>query len=519
MAIVYGEFINSDNKQQILNESISVFPSGHFSEYKDYGDYRLYEMSAEERNDLEDDDFGIPELRKYPIHDKKHVEQAVKMFNHVDKRYESELADNLLDAMERYHISTNIIGDKNRLKKYIKEETTYVTEGIIWNDNTPEDIKKLKEDIREKLKSDTDIEDIVDITKDSLKNKDFTSDEKKLIYDVLKKVNLKVCGYTIKTANYGSIEISNNHSVISTFKNYIITLNFTGVKGKVVLMSISINYNGQKSKIPKNVAFDCLSLLSPNVDKVRSTNYSLTLSALSDAIDSGYPRISHKYSKKYNVKKSFGGLSIKISTWKSVKESASPVAAALPRQDFQPDAVYIINYLKKNTFDRDIAVCKDKMSSIFICDGDKPIGIGLTDFKELASDIKVYRFLGDSSFDHIVRLSKSGLDFYRNTVGDSKVTLESLDSDWRFNRVNSYLDELNSIEECIIHSAPKSGLVHEIYCPVIPLVNMIIAESSVHFFRDVDGVFAQNINTLARSASYEKMEDIPKSTINILKLL
>ena len=31
-------------------------------------------------------------------------------------------------------------------------------------------------------------------------------------------------------------------------------------------------------------------------------------------------------------------------------------------------------------------------------------------------------------------------------------------------------EAVNSIEECIINSAPKSGIVHEVYCPIIPLV-------------------------------------------------
>ena len=126
MAIIYGEFIN---------------------EYTDMSSIHEEAMSSKERNKLDDDEFGIPELRKYPLHDKKHVEQAIKMFNHVESKYESELADNLLDAMERFHISTDTVGEKNRLKKYIKEETTFFTEGLIWNDNTPQDIKKLKETV------------------------------------------------------------------------------------------------------------------------------------------------------------------------------------------------------------------------------------------------------------------------------------------------------------------------------------------------------------------------------------
>ena len=148
MGIIYGEFINESYMEEEA-------------------------MTSKERNELEDDDFGIPELRKYPLHDKKHVEQAIKMFNHVEKKYESELADNLLDAMERYHISTDVVGEKNRLRKYIKEETTYVSEGLIWNDNTPSDIKDLKETIKtliDKNTEDKDLKDHINTIKDLTKN-------------------------------------------------------------------------------------------------------------------------------------------------------------------------------------------------------------------------------------------------------------------------------------------------------------------------------------------------------------
>ena len=37
-------------------------------------------------------DFGIPELKKYPMPDKDHVLAAIRMFNHVDKEHEKELA-------------------------------------------------------------------------------------------------------------------------------------------------------------------------------------------------------------------------------------------------------------------------------------------------------------------------------------------------------------------------------------------------------------------------------------------
>ena len=492
-------------KDFILNESVDEV-------------YEEKAMTSKERNDLDNEDFGIPEVRKYPLHDKKHVEQAIKMFNHVEKKYEAELADNLLDAMERYHISTDVVGDNNRLKKYIKEDA--ITEGV-FKDETPKEIKKLGENIKKILEDkDEDISgvnDAINVAKDTLKGKDFSGEEKSAIYTTCKKLGINIHGYTKKKTSVKGVKLTNNHAIIGTYKEYILTLKFLGIKGDIKLapLGIKVSYNGNTSEIPKGVAFDFLSMFSPSVDKVKSTKRSINVSALSNAIDSGYPRAMHKYITKYGVKKNVGGMSVTLSTYNVFKES-SPVSGAMHRQDYQPDAVYIVNYLKKNTVVRDLAICKDKMSSIFVCDNGEPIHISLTDFKEMADDVKVYKCLYDTGFKSVLRSSKSGLDFYKNMVNDDKVEIATLESDYRFTKVSSYIDELNSIEECIINSAPKSGFVHEVYCPVIPLVDLNSDESAVHYFRDVNGVFAQNIDSLARSASYKNVEDIPKTTINIL---
>lgn len=67
-------------------------------------------------------EFGIPELKKYPMPDKSHVLAAIRMFNHVDPKYERELANNIIRKMEEYNIPFDTVGDNNRLKKYILEK-------------------------------------------------------------------------------------------------------------------------------------------------------------------------------------------------------------------------------------------------------------------------------------------------------------------------------------------------------------------------------------------------------------
>lgn len=64
-------------------------------------------------------DFGIPDLKKYPMPDESHVKAAIRMFNYVSPEYEKELAKNIILKMKKYKIPLSIIGEKNKLKNYI----------------------------------------------------------------------------------------------------------------------------------------------------------------------------------------------------------------------------------------------------------------------------------------------------------------------------------------------------------------------------------------------------------------
>ena len=76
-------------------------------------------LSSKERNRIPDNEFGIPSLRKFPLHDKEHVLAAIRMFNRVDKKHEKELAHNILNKMILYNIDAKIIGRTNRLRSYL----------------------------------------------------------------------------------------------------------------------------------------------------------------------------------------------------------------------------------------------------------------------------------------------------------------------------------------------------------------------------------------------------------------
>lgn len=90
------------------------------------------------RSELPDTVFGIPEERKYPMPDKRHTLSAIKLFGHVEPKYEEELAKNIIKNMKKYNIPESAVGKDNKLRKYIdkyyNESAEIVEEKYLIND-------------------------------------------------------------------------------------------------------------------------------------------------------------------------------------------------------------------------------------------------------------------------------------------------------------------------------------------------------------------------------------------------
>ena len=90
------------------------------------------------RSELPDEVFGIPEERKYPMPDKRHTLSAIKLFGHVEPKYEEELAKNIIKNMKKYNIPESAVGKDNKLRKYIdkyyNESAELIEERYIIND-------------------------------------------------------------------------------------------------------------------------------------------------------------------------------------------------------------------------------------------------------------------------------------------------------------------------------------------------------------------------------------------------
>ena len=76
-------------------------------------------LKTKDRNKLDDSEFGLPELRKYPLNDREHVLAAIRFFNRCPYGYEEELAKRIKRKMKEFKISSSIVGNKNNLKRYL----------------------------------------------------------------------------------------------------------------------------------------------------------------------------------------------------------------------------------------------------------------------------------------------------------------------------------------------------------------------------------------------------------------
>ena len=82
----------------------------------------MSDFGGKKRSELPDNVFGIPQERKYPMPDEKHTRSAIKLFNHVEPKYEEQLAKAVIKNMRKYNIDGSVVGPNNRLRKYLPKD-------------------------------------------------------------------------------------------------------------------------------------------------------------------------------------------------------------------------------------------------------------------------------------------------------------------------------------------------------------------------------------------------------------
>lgn len=81
--------------------------------------FKEAKLSTKERNKLDDSEFGIPELRKYPLTDRTHVLLAIRYLKKAGEQYKPALAKRIFAKMKEYNIPESSIGEDNELRKYL----------------------------------------------------------------------------------------------------------------------------------------------------------------------------------------------------------------------------------------------------------------------------------------------------------------------------------------------------------------------------------------------------------------
>lgn len=188
----------------------------------------------------------------------------------------------------------------------------------------------------------------------------------------------------------------------------------------------------------------------------------------------------------------------------------------------QADSIYIVNYMQNNVFsghkENRLGICKKGMKDLHTFGGkyDRFHYVSdLDEFKEEASDIKMYRYTGTpkNSFYKIIEDTVNDFDLYKLLTGRDLPDRSFIDYDSEFIQEECFLDTLDAIRECT-----EAGLlsVTENKYPV-PILTETVQGRPYNYYRDLDGVFIQHEVTKIRSKSYSDKDNIPEAQVNAVK--
>lgn len=498
MSIVIGEFYNNldyEETTETLYESVMETA-----------------MPAKKRNNLDSDKFGLPSKRKYPLNDKKHVQAAIRMFNHVENDDEEELADNILSAMKKYKISFDSVGDNNRLKKYIKEDV--ITEGLLIN--MPKDAQTLRDKLKENIKEIRDRDkkkdnSILGTIKNSstMSDQDAQEEELKMALVAVKKTPCTILDVSIDPVIYANAIVAHSYHIYVYYKKYVACITISGSKGVLnPLPYVELIYDSSKCEIPKDVVTTVIGTMKSNINKITVTRKQFKIKSNTRTIDRAYGILYNKYKNKYTVKKTANA--IIVSTIK-LHESCASVPPAVVSPFSTDGSIYIMKYTDKNTKEEDTAICRGNMTDLYIYD-DEPKKVSIKEFRDIADNIKMYRYFTEVNYKSIIEASYCSDDFYKNLHGEGPIEHNPY-----FEKVNSFVDELAAIEECTKATIRPVTVLER--STILPVYEVDQDFANVKFYRNISGVFAMSENTGYRSDYYDSYKQISESVINYLSSL
>ena len=371
------------------------------------------DYNGKKRSELPDNVFGIPELRKYPMVDKESTLSAIKLFNHVDKEHEEELAKAMIKNMKKYNIDPSVVGPNNRLRKYlpkdmIKEE--YVLKeaetpirNIIFDigsvlikcdfEKAYQECKVIPEEYKDEVLRSWWLSDEVTFKETCSRDeyldmvtKRVISPEAKPYVRVMLELYMEIIRpyhyankliYDLKESGYNVYFLSNWDKWSST------TLIETGAMEFLKDMKGGIfSWEVQKTKPNKDIYEEFINRFNVNPaeclfldDKKENVDAAISVGMKGMVF---YPKTTPNYLYENFIHKSYT---------ESMLSEYGTTAGTVVGSD-QADSVYIVNYMKKNTFNPEprLGICKYGMKDLHIKGGkyDRIQHINLDDFEDEA---------------------------------------------------------------------------------------------------------------------------------------
>jgi ABC-type uncharacterized transport system ATPase subunit len=96
-----------------------MFLNEENTEEQDFEIYNERAITDEERKKLKDEDFALPEERKFPIHDKAHVQKAIQYFKYIPEAKRKEAAKRIKKAADKFGVH---ISEDSLIYKYLDEK-------------------------------------------------------------------------------------------------------------------------------------------------------------------------------------------------------------------------------------------------------------------------------------------------------------------------------------------------------------------------------------------------------------
>jgi len=112
-------------REYIKHNDINIFRRYQANQFIGIAKRLIFESSLSymQRERLLPSEFGLPNKRKYPMHDEEHVRLALKMFNNADEDEEEELANNIVKKAKYFGITDLKASAANRFRKFYDPAT------------------------------------------------------------------------------------------------------------------------------------------------------------------------------------------------------------------------------------------------------------------------------------------------------------------------------------------------------------------------------------------------------------